>query len=105
MPASCRRAGQAKHGDDRANLELILGQLADLEPAAPRSLRAALALPDGTGNGRPQAVLPGSITRAPRGTNGLATDPIFVPEATDTRPRAGPAGPRRISTAAAPSAQ
>ena len=70
-----------RHGDDRANLELLLAQLGDV-PDAHRgawfACTAALALPDGTehvAHGR----LDGELARAPRGSGGFGYDPIFVP--------------------------
>ena len=77
---SARWAGTAR--DDGANLRLVLDQLADV-PDGRRGgafvCAAALVLPSGDetivrGEWR------GSITRAPRGTNGFGYDPIFVPE-------------------------
>src|SRR6478609_2285154 len=68
-------------GGDRANLELLLGQLAEVRDehrAAAFVCAAALVLPDG----RSAAELgrfPGAIARAPRGSNGFGYDPIFVP--------------------------
>ncbi len=77
---SARWAG--RHGDDLANLELLLGQLADV-PAALRgayfACAAAVALPDGAERvvtGR----IDGRIIDAPRGTGGFGYDPIFVPD-------------------------
>jgi XTP/dITP diphosphohydrolase len=77
---SARWAG--RHGDDRANLELLLAQISDVPDdrrAAWFMCAAALALPDGrehVAEGR----LNGSVVRAPRGTNGFGYDPVFVPE-------------------------
>jgi XTP/dITP diphosphohydrolase len=77
---SARWAG--RHGDDRANLELLLGQLADVAAelrGAYFACAAALALPSGAEKvvfGR----LNGKIVDAPRGTGGFGYDPIFVPE-------------------------
>jgi XTP/dITP diphosphohydrolase len=77
---SARWAGA--HGDDAANLALLLGQIADV----PDDRRggafvcvAALALPGGAEHvveGR----LTGRVIREPRGTNGFGYDPVFVPE-------------------------
>jgi XTP/dITP diphosphohydrolase len=71
-----------RHGDDRANLDLLLAQIADV-PDGRRggwfACAAALALPDGrehVAEGR----LDGTVVREPRGTNGFGYDPIFVPE-------------------------
>ena len=75
-----------RHGDDRANLELLLAQLGDVPDEhrqAHFACAAAFARPDGKDHvehGR----LPGTLIRAPRGTNGFGYDPILVPEG-DTR--------------------
>ncbi|MGK5529412.1 RdgB/HAM1 family non-canonical purine NTP pyrophosphatase [Streptomyces sp. URMC 129] len=81
---SARWAG--KHGDDRANLELLLAQLADV-PAPHRGAHfacaAALALPDGTervAEGR----LRGTLRYEPAGEGGFGYDPILQPDG-DTR--------------------
>jgi XTP/dITP diphosphohydrolase len=81
---SARWAGG--HGDDRANLNLVLGQLADVcARGAQFVCVAALVLPpDADGEPRHEwtvtGVLAGSLTRAPRGSNGFGYDPIFVPD-------------------------
>jgi XTP/dITP diphosphohydrolase len=80
---SARWAG--RHGDDLANLELLLGQLEDVpDPRRGASFvcAAAYALPDG----RSDVVLGemrGHLVRAPRGTNGFGYDPVFVPDGLD----------------------
>lgn len=77
---SARWAG--RHGDDRANLELLLAQLGDVpddERGAAFVCAAVLALPDGevvVEEGR----MPGHLAREPRGTNGFGYDPILVVE-------------------------
>ncbi len=75
-----------RHGDDVANLELLLAQIADV-PDDRRgghfACAAALALPDGVervAEGR----LDGTVVRFPRGANGFGYDPVFVPDG-DTR--------------------
>nr|AUV64103.1 non-canonical purine NTP pyrophosphatase [Streptomyces citricolor] len=76
---SARWAG--KHGDDRANLELLLAQLSDISDphrGAHFACAAALALPDGTERvveGR----LPGTLRTAPAGDGGFGYDPILQP--------------------------
>nr|WP_269329550.1 RdgB/HAM1 family non-canonical purine NTP pyrophosphatase [Kineosporia babensis] len=77
---SARWAG--RHGDDRANLDLLLAQVGDV-PDEHRQAQfvcaAALALPDGTEKvwyGK----MPGTLLREPRGTNGFGYDPILRPE-------------------------
>lgn len=76
---SARWAGQ--HGDDAANLRLVLAQIAHV-PANRRGASfhcaAAIALPDGTER-VVEGVLEGELVDAPRGSNGFGYDPIFVP--------------------------
>ncbi|MFF5763496.1 RdgB/HAM1 family non-canonical purine NTP pyrophosphatase [Streptomyces tanashiensis] len=77
---SARWAGT--HGDDRANLNLLLAQLSDIDDthrAAHFACAAALALPDGTERvveGR----MEGTLRHTPAGTNGFGYDPILQPE-------------------------
>ncbi|MEW1865914.1 RdgB/HAM1 family non-canonical purine NTP pyrophosphatase [Streptomyces sp. NBC_00669] len=77
---SARWAG--KHGDDLANLDLLLAQLGDIEHphrAAHFACAAALALPDGTtrvAEGR----LRGTLRHAPAGAGGFGYDPILQPD-------------------------
>ncbi|WP_328298873.1 RdgB/HAM1 family non-canonical purine NTP pyrophosphatase [Streptomyces sp. NBC_00435] len=76
---SARWAGA--HGDDAANLALLLAQLGDIGDAhrgAHFFCAAALALPDGTErvvDGR----LPGTLRHTPAGTGGFGYDPILQP--------------------------
>ncbi len=80
---SARWAG--RHGDDKANLDLLLAQLGDIAPphrAAHFACAAALALPDGTERvvmGR----LRGTLRFEPVGTNGFGYDPILQPDGYD----------------------
>lgn len=81
MPGVLSARWSGRHGDDRANLELLLAQLADVPDerrGAAFVCAAALVGPDGT-----ETVVhgewAGAIVRAPRGTNGFGYDPIFVP--------------------------
>ena len=82
MPGVLSARWSGRHGDDEANLQLVLGQLADI-PAGHRGAHfacaAALVLPSGAEHVT-EGVLDGSLTTAPRGTNGFGYDPIFVPE-------------------------
>ena len=82
MPGVLSARWAGRHGDDRANLELVLAQLADV-PDERRGARfvcaAAFALPDG----REEVVegtVEGVLLRAPRGSGGFGYDPLFVPQ-------------------------
>jgi XTP/dITP diphosphohydrolase len=81
MPGVLSARWCGHHGDDPANLELLLGQLGDVPDerrGAAFVCAAALVVPGGA-----ETVVhgewPGTIIRAPRGTNGFGYDPIFVP--------------------------
>ncbi|HEY8621398.1 MAG TPA: RdgB/HAM1 family non-canonical purine NTP pyrophosphatase [Dermatophilaceae bacterium] len=68
------------HGSDRANVELLLSQLGDVRDehrAAGFVCAAALAMPDGRVVVR-EGQVRGTLTRAPRGTNGFGYDPILL---------------------------
>lgn len=76
---SARWAG--RHGDDRANLELLLGQLADVPDGrrgAAFHCAAAVATPDGEER-FVEGMLAGTVIAEPRGTHGFGYDPVFVP--------------------------
>ena len=82
MPGVLSARWAGAHGDDVANLELVLGQLADV-PDERRGARfvcaAAAVLPDGQ-ELVVDGEMRGTLVRAPRGSNGFGYDPIFVPE-------------------------
>ncbi|BDM66981.1 non-canonical purine NTP pyrophosphatase [Streptomyces nigrescens] len=70
-----------KHGDDQANLDLLLAQLADIAEehrAAHFACAAALALPDGTER-VVEGTLEGTLRHTPSGTGGFGYDPILQP--------------------------
>ncbi|MDH6110698.1 XTP/dITP diphosphohydrolase [Kitasatospora sp. MAP12-15] len=76
---SARWAG--KHGDDRANLDLLLAQLGDIAAphrAAHFACAAALALPDGTERVVEGRLL-GELRTTPAGEGGFGYDPILQP--------------------------
>lgn len=81
MPGILSARWAGRHGDDRANLELLLAQLADI-PSGRRSASfhcaAAVATPSGDER-VVEGVLEGGIVDEPKGTNGFGYDPIFVP--------------------------
>jgi XTP/dITP diphosphohydrolase len=83
---SARWAGE--HGDDKANLELVLAQVADVPDTrlgARFVCAAALVVP---GSASLPAVrewvvtgqVEGRLTRAPRGSGGFGYDPVFLPD-------------------------
>jgi XTP/dITP diphosphohydrolase len=77
---SARWAG--RHGDDQANLRLLLDQLSDLPDGhrgAAFVCAAALVLPGG-GEHVVEGRQAGVLTRTPRGSGGFGYDPIFVGE-------------------------
>ncbi|MEU8363411.1 RdgB/HAM1 family non-canonical purine NTP pyrophosphatase [Nonomuraea sp. NPDC048882] len=77
---SARWAGN--HGDDRANLDLLLAQISDVPAerlSAHFACAAALALPSGEYR-VVEGTLPGRLVMTPRGSNGFGYDPIFVPD-------------------------
>ena len=82
MPGVLSARWSGKHGDDEANLDLVLGQLTDV-PDERRGAQfvcaAALVLPSGEetlvrGEWR------GTLVRERRGVNGFGYDPIFRPD-------------------------
>lgn len=80
---SARWAGRFGAGDqDRANLDLVLDQMADTPPerrGAAFVCAAVLVMPDGT-EAVAEGVLRGRLVRERRGENGFGYDPVFVPE-------------------------
>ncbi|MFD8529223.1 XTP/dITP diphosphatase [Streptosporangium canum] len=82
MPGIFSARWSGRHGDDRANLELLLAQVSDVpreHRGAHFACAAALALPSGQERVA-EGALRGLIIDAPRGTNGFGYDPIFLPE-------------------------
>jgi XTP/dITP diphosphohydrolase len=80
---SARWAG--RHGDDLANLDLLLAQLGDIEHphrAAHFACAAALALPDGTSRVA-EGRLRCTLRRTPAGAGGFGYDPILQPDGED----------------------
>lgn len=80
---SARWAG--RHGDDVANLDLLLAQVDDVpEPRRGASFvcAAVLVRPDGSSVVE-QGIVRGRILRERRGNNGFGYDPVFVPEGHD----------------------
>ena len=83
---SARWAG--RHGDDQANLDLVLGQVAGVpqDRLGARFVCAAALVVPADGIPREWVVtgqLEGRLTRAPRGTGGFGYDPIFQADGFD----------------------
>ncbi len=81
MPGIFSARWSGKHGDDKANLQLLLGQLTDVPDrrrGAAFHCAAAISLPDGTER-VVEGTIEGVIIREPRGSGGFGYDPIFVP--------------------------
>ena len=82
MPGIFSARWSGRHGDDAANLALVLAQLSDITDPHRRAhfaCAAALALPDGREHvveGR----LDGKLVGSPRGSGGFGYDPIFLPD-------------------------
>ncbi|MDR7279003.1 RdgB/HAM1 family non-canonical purine NTP pyrophosphatase [Catenuloplanes atrovinosus] len=82
MPGVFSARWSGRHGDDRANLDLVLAQTADVPEqhrGAAFVCAAALVLPGGKEHlvdGR----MTGRLLRAPRGEGGFGYDPIFIAE-------------------------
>ncbi|GAB2754298.1 RdgB/HAM1 family non-canonical purine NTP pyrophosphatase [Amycolatopsis magusensis] len=82
MPGVLSARWSGGHGDDQANLDLVLAQLSDTPDerrGAAFVCAAALVVPDGE-----ELVVRGEwrgvLLREERGSNGFGYDPIFVPE-------------------------
>jgi XTP/dITP diphosphohydrolase len=78
---SARWAGH--HGDDRANLDLLLAQLSAVTAPAQRRAGFVCAAALVTPNGREvveRGEMRGVLTTAPRGGNGFGYDPVLVPD-------------------------
>lgn len=96
MPGILSARWSGRHGDDDANLELVLGQIADLpdeKRGAAFVCAAAAVAPDGRKvvvEGR----VSGTLLRERRGSNGFGYDPIFVPTG-ETRTTAEMSAPEK----------
>jgi XTP/dITP diphosphohydrolase len=100
MPGVLSARWSGDHGDDAANLHLLLAQISDVPDdrrGAQFVCAAVLARPDGleqVSEGR----VTGRLIREPRGSNGFGYDPIFVPDSADiTTAEMDPADKDRIS--------
>jgi XTP/dITP diphosphohydrolase len=85
MPGVLSARWSGKHGDDAANLWLVLGQLADVPDerrGAHFACTAALVLPSGREH-LTEGTVQGRLIHEPRGENGFGYDPVFVPDAAE----------------------
>jgi len=84
MPGVLSARWAGRHGDDKANLELVLAQVTDVPDTrlgAQFVCAAALVVPGP--NAREWVVtgqVEGRLIRAPRGSGGFGYDPIFLPD-------------------------
>jgi XTP/dITP diphosphohydrolase len=85
MPGVLSARWSGRHGDDEANLELVLGQVGgvpDERLGAAFVCAAAVVTPSGVER-VVRGEVRGRLVRDRRGTNGFGYDPIFVPEGED----------------------
>lgn len=81
MPGVLSARWAGAHGDDGANLRLLLGQLGDVpDDRRGAAFVSACALVSAAGETVVRGEWTGSIARAPRGDGGFGYDPIFVPD-------------------------
>ena len=101
MPGVLSARWSGQHGDDEANLRLVLAQLADVPDerrGAHFRCAAALVLPSGQEHVTEGTVY-GRLIREPRGSNGFGYDPIFVPDASELARGGDPAAAGGLTTA------
>jgi XTP/dITP diphosphohydrolase len=84
MPGVLSARWAGSHGDDVANLQLLLGQLGDVpDERRGAAFVSACALVSPAGETVVRGEWAGHIAHAPRGDGGFGYDPIFVPEGSD----------------------
>jgi len=100
MPGVFSARWSGRHGDDAANLALVLDQISDVgddHRGAAFVCAAALVLPGGDER-VVEGQLGGTLARAPRGSGGFGYDPAFVPTgSTSTTAELTPAEKNAIS--------
>jgi XTP/dITP diphosphohydrolase len=85
MPGVFSARWSGRHGDDQANLDLVLAQIADVsdeQRGAAFVCAVALVLPSGREH-LVEGRQPGRLLRAPRGAGGFGYDPIFLGDGQD----------------------
>jgi XTP/dITP diphosphohydrolase len=82
MPGVLSARWAGGHGDDQANLELVLAQVADVPDArlGARFVCAAALVAPGAREWVVTGQVEGRLIRAPRGSGGFGYDPIFLPD-------------------------
>ncbi len=83
MPGVLSARWCGRHGDDQANVNLLLAQMMDIAPlrrGAQFVCAVALVVPDTGSEQLVEGVMEGRIAEQPRGSNGFGYDPIFVPD-------------------------
>ena len=81
MPGVLSARWSGKHGDDQANLDLLLAQLADVpDERRGAAFVSACALVSESRQVVVRGLWRGSIVREPRGAGGFGYDPVFLPQ-------------------------
>ncbi len=84
MPGVLSARWAGAHGDDVANLRLLLGQLGDVpDERRGAAFVSACALVSVAGETVVRGEWAGRIVREPRGDGGFGYDPIFVPDGSE----------------------
>jgi XTP/dITP diphosphohydrolase len=84
MPGVLSARWAGSHGDDEANLRLVLDQVSHVpEERLGAAFVCAVAYVDDAREILTDGRMPGRLVRAPRGTNGFGYDPIFQPTGHD----------------------
>lgn len=79
MPGVLSARWAGSHGDDEANLRLVLDQVGDVpDERLGAAFVCAVAYVDDAGEILTEGRMPGRLVREPRGDNGFGYDPIFV---------------------------
>jgi XTP/dITP diphosphohydrolase len=80
MPGVLSARWAGSHGDDEANLRLVLDQVRDVpDERLGAAFVCVVAYVDDRGELLAEGRMPGRLVRAPRGSNGFGYDPIFQP--------------------------
>ena len=81
MPGVLSARWAGRHGDDRANLSLVLAQITDVpdERRTAAFVCAAAAVAPSGAEVLVEGRVEGTLLRSPRGEGGFGYDPIFVP--------------------------